>query len=180
MQSKLKILFNKLNQREKMLMAIIMWTIVIVWMSNTLGSMNDLGSNLRDVGGRLSLQQVKLEMASSIKKQLSVYKDKMGSEKTFSGNELAVTVTNLASRQGLRYSHVRKPKTEENGLLDLHTMTINFRNANIEQLIAFDSMIKEHSPYMVLQYVSISAEKPPLLSADFRIRAFEQREDASF
>ena len=173
--NKSKILFAKLNQREKILLTIVMWTVVIVWLSNTFSNMGVLKDEWSVIGEDLRVQQDKLNEAPIIKQEFDAYWEKMKPEQTFTQSELAQKIDNIARQHNLTYT-ARKAKSVEDGLLDLHTITVTIPNATIEKLIAFDSLLRDESPYMALQYVRISANlKAPYLRADFRIRSFERR-----
>ena len=178
MENKLKILFGKFNMREKALVVIIVWTVMLFWINGTIDSSGELSRIWKDTSDELGRQKSKLAEASRIKSEFDVRWAELDPNKTYSISQLDAKIDRIARELGLKFQTVT-PKTKKDGLFLLHTVTITIKNATIEKLMAFDNAIKGTSPYIALQHVKITAYRtPPLLGATFHIRSFERQENA--
>ena len=180
MEIKLKILFSKLNQREKILLAVIVWTILITMISSALESTGEISSKWSVASETIKLQEDTLNKATRIKQEFTQRWDNMKPEKTFSPTQLAGKVDTIVRLHDLTgKTNASTPRSKQEGLMNVHTILVNIKKADIQKLMDFDKTIKKETPYMALQKVNITlSTTPPLLNAEIRIRAFERREDA--
>jgi len=114
MENKIKILFNKLNLREKALLTFVVWCIVFVWISGTLDSTSELRANWRLTGDALRSQEDTLERATKIKSEFNERWQELKPDQTFTSRQLAAKVDSIARMHGVVHSF-GTPKSKVDG-----------------------------------------------------------------
>lgn len=169
--------FNKMSQREKVLLAGFLWVMVLIWLSLYFGRMSDLRSGLKEVGSTLDYQQIWIDGEDGIAERLVDALKALDPKKTYTKNRFIGKVDGIARGVGGNYN-VSNPRTTEGDVFNEHGLTVQFRDATMGNLIAFDKAMDAEIPYMAVKRVKITPNRrdPNLLGAQFDIIAIELQE----
>lgn len=167
--------FNLLSLREQVLLLGFMWVILLGWLFSLLGDFRLLRE---DAGGMRVVQdnqELYLEERLAIQEGLAEAEGTVDASKTFSANELSERMDTYSRRAGFDNFAIAPPSTEQRDRFIEHSVRVNVRRASIRQLIDFDRLIKQESPYLRTERVQVSAvpSDPSQLDATFTVTSFE-------
>lgn len=169
--------FQRLSNREKTLLVAVAWVALAFWGSLALGQTRQQLEQWRTTGATIGRQEQTLALSETIEAQLNRLHRELDPEKTFSAQELAAKVDTFAREHGLDYT-IRTPRTEADGPITLHEISVSVRRANLlDTLLPFYQAIQNEAPYIALSKLSLNATSDPIeLNAVFVINAFELSE----
>ena len=80
----------------------------------------------------------------------------------------------MARKSGIRYD-ISNPQTRPDDVFNEHTLALQFKQASLRQLIAFDEALAKETPYIGLASLKLIPEKqnPYTLSAQWNLFALE-------
>jgi hypothetical protein len=173
-------LFNTLSLRERYLVAIIVWVLILAWM---LGWMEAAQQTWQTFTLNEQVEEsLEATLAQSEEAEILLDRARQGLDgnKTFSGAQLVGRLDSLARENEVSSFDISSPSTESTQLFNFHTVRLSINRARISDLIRFDQAVKEHSPYIALNDFRLSANKrdPRFLDAVFELVSFELKEDA--
>lgn len=173
-------LYNTLSIRERYLVALIVWVVLLVWL---LGILDDF----RATWTSFSLNSQLLEsfedtIAQADEAQLLLETARQGLEgdKTFSAAQLVGRLDSIARENEVSSFDISTPSTQETQLFSRHNVRMTIKRGRVAELIRFDQAVKRHSPYIALADFQLSANKrdPRFLDAVFELVSFELKEEA--
>lgn len=173
-------LFNALSLRERYLVALIIWVLLLVWF---LGLLDTFRANWTAYSLNRQLLQsyeATLEQADQAEILLDRARQGLDGAKTFTSPQLVGRLDALARENEVNRFDISTPSTIETELFSFHTVRLSIKRARISELIRFDQAVKTHSPYIALADFQVSANSrdPRFLDADFELVSFELKEDA--
>lgn len=173
-------LFFSLSVRERLLLTVFVWALIMVWL---LGLLDSFGNTLRDFrynGQALERFEETLEQSEMVELLLEEARAGLDSSRTYSASQLVGRLDSLAREADLGSFDLNIPSTQETDLFSFHNVRLNINNTRIEELIAFDQRIKEDAPYISLARFELVASRrdPRYLDAVFELTSFELKEDA--
>lgn len=173
-------LFFSLSLRERILITAFIWVLVLAWLLGLLDSYGETSREFRNNKQTLSSFEQILEQSDMVEQMLREAREGLDSSRTFSGSQLVGHLDQLAREAGISSFDTNIPTTQETDLFSFHTVRLNIRNIQIEDLIAFDRQIKEDAPYIALTRFELVANRrdPRYLDAIFELASFELKEDA--
>lgn len=172
--------FFSLSLRERLLLTAFIWVLVLAWL---LGLMDSYGETTREFRSNKqtinNFEQI-LEQSEIVELMLKEAREGLDSSRTFSGSQLVGHLDRLARDADLSSFDLNVPSTQETELFSFHTVRLNIKNTQIQDLIAFDRQIKEEAPYIALTRFELVANRrdPRYLDAIFELASFELKEDA--
>lgn len=169
--------FNKISQREKILLTMVLWIGVIIWATLIIARMADLKADFNKIKGTLAYQAIWLGNQQVIKSRLAEALVKLDPTKTYSKNQFIAKVDSLAQKSKANYS-INNPTTKAGDIFNEHALMVQFKDATINQFINFDNDISKEAPYLEVNKVSINPNPrdPNLLSIQFNIIAIELKD----
>ncbi len=173
-------LFNSLSLRERYLVSVILWVLLLVWILALLDAFQETWNTYTlNREFRASLEST-LDQADEAERLLDRAREGLDGNKTFSGAQLVGRLDSLARQNEVSSFDISTPSTQSTQLFNFHTVRLSIKRARISELIRFDQAVKEHSPYIALGDFRISANKrdPRFLDAVFELVSFELKEDA--
>ena len=171
-------LFHVLSLRERVLLTVFIWIIVLAWFGSAVNSLGTARQNLRQAGVQLDLQEEWFDTRDDIETRLESALQRLDPQKTYSGARLVGLLDNFARETGANFD-INAPVTKSGDIFNIHTVRVQFNKTGIAALIEFDQKIKGQSPYLGLERVQVDAQKsdPRLLNAQFIISSFELEEE---
>jgi len=175
-----RLAFHALSVRERVLLLLVLGSLLLIWMTLLL---EDLGSSVRTLQNQARTIEnskeaiAREEMAEEL---LAEARSGLDSGRTLSAAQLVGQLDSLARETELVRFDISSPSTQDTEIFSFHTVRLNIKRAQLEELIAFDLRIKEFAPYISLSGIQLSANKqdPRFLEATLELVSFELKDDA--
>lgn len=173
-------IFNALTLRERFLVALITWVLVLVWLLGFIEKGSNAYKSLSLNKALLESYRATLEQADDAQRLLDSARQGLDGSKTFSAAQLVGRLDSLARDNEISSFDISTPSTQETQLFSFHSVRFSIKQAQIAELIRFDQSVKAFSPYIALSDFQLSANKrdPRYLDAVFELVSFELKEDA--
>lgn len=174
MIKKIKTFYNQTSQREKVLLALFLWVVVFLWGTWFFGRMSQLMTDLKTVKASLAHQQIWLDSEASIEQRLVDSRNILDPKKTYGRNQFIGKVDAIARASGATYD-ITNPTTALGDVFNEHSLTVQFRDAPMKALLAFEAAIAKEGAYLAITELKIDPNRrdPALLNAQFNIIALE-------
>lgn len=174
--------YRRLSVRERGLMLLIVWVALLAWLFAVIDAFGpELKAFQRDAR-TLTVQERKIATAEPV---LQAYRGaiaQIDSSKTYgSPSALQGRVDDIARRESrMQKFEVRITQSESNDLFNNYHVRLSVDQASLEELIAFDEIIKAESPYLTLTAFTLRAlpRDPRKLDATFEIGSFQLKTEA--
>jgi len=172
-------LFNALSLRERALLVVFIWVILVIWFFALLDGAAARRNQLKLARLQLDQQNLLIDAADSIRARLASAREGLDTGRTFSASQLVGELDRIAREAGMVFD-ISSPSTQSNDLFSFHSVRLGIKRSRIEDLIAFDAEIKKHAPYITLAQFQITANRrdPRDLDATFELTSFELKEGA--
>jgi len=173
-------LFNAFSIRERYLVAIFIWAILLVWMLALVDSLQKTWRDFSTNGEVLERFTLLLDQADQAEVRLRNARQGLDSTKTYSAAQLSGRLDSLARENQVSSFDISTASTIESELFSFHNVRLSIKRAQIFELIRFEQAIKQYSPYIALGDFQITANKrdPRYLDAVFELVSFELKEEA--
>jgi hypothetical protein len=173
-------LFNALSLRERYLMALFAWALVILWMVSVLEGFKKTWSTFSLNNQLLESFEATIAQADEAALLLAGARKGLDGSKTFSSAQLVGRLDSLARENEVTSFDISNPSTIESQLFSFHNVRLSIKRARISELIRFDQAVKAYTPYIALGDFQVSANKrdPRYLDAAFELVSFELKEEA--
>lgn len=173
-------LFHALSLRERFLLAVFIWGLLVLWMLNLLSNSQNSLNTYRLQSQLMQSLRATIGLAGQAEEVLAVARRGLDDSKTFSASQLVGRLDSLARENAISSFDISNPSTIETELFSFHTVRLSVKRATITELIQFDTAIKRHSPYIALTDFQISSNRrdPRVLTADLELVSFELKADA--
>lgn len=171
---KLKTLYEQITIREKTLLVLFLWVVVLIWLSIYGGRISQLLEDFKATNASLAYQKVWLDSEASIEQRLADSRKILDPKMTYARNRFIGRVDGLARDTGATYD-VTNPTTSLGDVFNEHSLTVQFKDASMKALIGFDRAIHKENPYLGVKQVKIAPNRrdPALLNAQFDVIALE-------
>jgi len=170
----MRLMFNRLSNREKMLLLAFVWFILIVWLTGVLEGLLNTSREWSTVTENLRMLEAEIAQAPEVEAELAEQMAVLDPELTLGGDDLAGRVDNIARRLGVQF--ILTPLSpDRNQEFDIYKLKIQIRRAKLEDHLAFSDAILQESPYMKIENVRLSADNrdPNFITGTFVINSFE-------
>ena len=170
--------FRRLSLREKGLVMIFVWTILLMvaigggtYLKKTLAHSNQISTQAKE-------QNFWLSNADLIQKKLDLALQRIDSNKAFSRDRLVGRVDTLARTLEKFNYDLDAPRTQDNGILWVHTVRVSLSEVLLPDLIAFKEAVLKESPYLSLESMAIIPDRgdPQKLRAQCTISSLELKQ----
>lgn len=172
--NKLKTAYNRITAREKVLLALFLWVVVLFWGMWFSSRMSQLVADLKAAHAALGRQQIWLDNEASIEARLVESRNILDPKKTFGKNQFIGKIDAIARSAGVNYD-ITNPTTTLGDVFNEHSLTVQIRDASMKALLGFEAAILKEGAYLGIKEVKMSPNRrdPNLLSAQFDIIALE-------
>ncbi len=169
--------FNAMSVREALLLGVFMWIGIFIWMGAIMREISVLRTDYIETQQELKYQQDLIDQVDWADQELEKALELVDRGKTFGSSRLVGKLDSLARTANLDFD-INTPVTERGLTFNIHNVRIQFKQADIGELIEFDKKLKRESPYIGLNRVQITANKtdPRKLTAQFVVSSFELTE----
>ena len=173
-------IFNALSLRERYLVAIFVWALLLVWLLGLADSFKESWTAFSLNRQLLDSFEETLAQAGVAEALLTEARQGLDGSKTFSAAQLGGRLDSLARENEISSFDISTPSTVETQLFSFHNVRLSIKRARIGELIRFDQAVKRYSPYIALGDFQISANSrdPRFLDAVFELVSFELKEEA--
>jgi hypothetical protein len=173
-------LFHAFSLRERMLLALFCWSMLIIWL---LGLLDTAVANYRSWqqfrATRLAFEE-QLAQAPLAAGLLQQARASVDASRTFSAAQLVGQLDTIARGASLSSFDLSIPGTQESDIFSFHTVRLNVKRAQLHELIELDRRIKQHAPYITLSQFQVVSNRrdPRYLDATLELASFELKEAA--
>jgi hypothetical protein len=173
-------IFNALSLRERYLVAIIIWVVLLVWFLGLIDTFKQSWGAYALNNQLINSFEATLAQSEEAEILLRSARQGLDSNKTFSAAQLVGRLDSLARDNEVTSFDISTPSTQDTQLFSFHNVRLSVKRARISELIRLDQAIKTHSPYIALANFQLSANRrdPRFLDADFELVSFELKEEA--
>ena len=169
-------MFLRMSVREKLLALLFVLVMLFLWTNNLMQRGSQWKSDFASAGGRLERQQLWLDVEERTAIELEAALERVEPNKTFSASQLAGRIDDIVRQAGLATkADINPVKTREGEIFDDHNIRVRLRRIDIGQVIDFNSRIRDESPYINIEKVTLTPvkNKEAEIDARFEINSFE-------
>ncbi|MEO0510990.1 MAG: hypothetical protein AAF065_14160 [Verrucomicrobiota bacterium] len=177
--AKFKSLYKRTSLREKMLAFSFILVILLIWANHWLGRISDWNGQRESSSIELLTQQEWLERSEEYSSGLKRALERVDPSKTYAAAQLSGRIDSLLRNAGLSAKADIDPvRTREGEIFNDHNLRVRLSRISIAQLIDFNTLLKEDTPYINIQSVRIAANrrKPEELDVRYEINSFDLKE----
>jgi len=134
-------LFNALSLRERYLMALFAWALVILWLISLMDGFKQTWSTF-SLNDQL-LESFESTIAQSDEAEILLASARQGLDgsKTFSSAQLVGRLDSLARKNEVTSFDISTPSTIESQLFSFHNVRLSIKRARISELIRFEQAV---------------------------------------
>ncbi len=169
--------FNRLSLREKLMLTALLWAGIFVWLGSVRRHQQEYKSASSALKHQTAEQSGWFTQGPLIDAQIKKITDRMQAQPFFDGSELAGKVDGFVRELGMS-ADISAPRSQQGDIFNVHSLTLRVARANLPELMALDEKLRGHSPYLVLERVTLRPDnKDPLyLSAQLTIQSLELKQ----
>ncbi len=176
----LRKIFHAFSLRERFLLALIIWALLLAWLLALLESFQESLRTWNLNSELITSFEATLGQAEEADLLLQRAREGLDGNKTFSASQLVGKLDSLARENEVDNFDISSPSTVETELFSFHTVRLSIKRSQMPDLIRFDQAVKKFTPYIALSEFRLSANRrdPRFLDADFELVSFELKEDS--
>lgn len=177
--SQAKVLYKRMSLREKLLTFVFIIVINFLWAGSWLDRLSVWNDQRKFAASELEFQQMTLERGPEFSEGLKRALERVDPLKTFAAAKLSEQIDSLVRTAGLSgQADINSVRTREGEIFNDHNLRVSFKRITIEQLIKFNALLKQDSPYINIQNVRIAANRrnPEQLDVRFEINSFDLKD----
>jgi len=178
---RVKSLYKRTSLREKLLTLVFILVVLFLWANNWLGRLSEWNDQRQFTANELEFQRQTLargpEFAEGLKRALA----RVDPSKTYAASQLSGRIDSLLRSAGLSgRADIDSVRTREGEIFNDHNIRVRLDRISIDQLINFNALLKEDTPYINIQSVRIAANRrnPEELDVRFEINSFDLKEQS--
>ncbi|PXA04520.1 hypothetical protein DDZ13_04915 [Coraliomargarita sinensis] len=178
-KKRLKTLYKRTSLREKLLTLAFILVVLFLWGNNWLSRLSEWNDNRKFTASELEFQQKTLERGPEFDEGLKRALARVDPSKTYAATQLSGRIDSLLRNAGLSgQADIDSVRTREGEIFNDHNLRVQLDRISIDQLINFNALLKEDTPYINIQSVRISANRrsPEELDVRFEINSFDLKE----
>lgn len=171
--------FHALSVRERFLLALFLWSLLLVWALALVENLRESSQTLSLNKDLLQSLRATIDQAPTAETLLEQARAGLDGSKTFTAAQLVGQLDSIARQNEVSSFDISTPSTVETDLFSFHTVRLSIKRSQLADLIRFDQAVKEFTPYIALSEFRITANKrdPRFLDAVFELVSFELKED---
>lgn len=170
--------FKRMSVREKLLSLLFVLVLLFLWTSNLFERTSQWRTQLKATQSELKYQATVIARDDEFSLGLSEALDRLDQSKTYSAAQLSGRIDSLLRKSGLsQKADIDPVRTLEGEILTDHNLRVRLSRITIQQIIDFNELIRQESPYINLQKLQLSANRrnPVEIDARFELNSFELR-----
>jgi hypothetical protein len=178
---KLKALYKRTSLREKLLTLAFILVILFLWGNNWAKRLSQWNDSRIFTANELTLQKQMLARGPEFTKGLERALERVDPSKTYAANQLSGRIESLLVQAGISgKADFASVRTREGEIFNDHNIRVGLDRISIDQLIKFNALLKEDTPYINIQSVRIAANRrnPEELDVRYEINSFDLKEQS--
>lgn len=168
--------FLRMSVREKLLALLFILVMLFLWTNSLVQRGSQWKTDFTSAGSLLDRQQLWLDIETRTAAELEAALERVEPSKTFSASQLAGRIDDIVRQVGLATkAEINPVKTREGEIFDDHNIRVRLRRIDIGQVIDFNSRIRDESPYINIEKITLTPvrNKETEIDARFEINSFE-------
>ena len=178
---RIRAIYRRTSLREKLLTLAFILVVLFLWGNNWLGRLSEWNGDRKFTANELEFQRQTLERGPEFTEGLKRALARVDPSKTYAAAQLAGRIDSLLRSAGLSgRADIDSVRTREGEIFNDHNLRVRLDRISIDQLINFNALLKEDTPYINIQSVRIAANrrKPEELDVRFEINSFDLKEES--
>lgn len=178
---RMKALYRRTTLREKLLTLAFILVILLLWANNWFGRLSEWNDLRQFAASEIEFQQQTLARGPEFTAGLERALARVDPSKTFAASQLSERIDRQLRSAGLSgRADIDSVRTREGEIFNDHNLRVRLNRISIDQLIKFNTLLKEDTPYINIQSVRIAANRrnPEELDVRFEINSFDLKEDS--
>ncbi|CAA6678320.1 MULTISPECIES: hypothetical protein [unclassified Lentimonas] len=174
--NKAKRLFLRMSVREKLLTLLFILVMLFIWTGSLLSRASALNDHRQLAQADLEIQQHWLDRSDEYSVGLANALERVDPQKTYAGSQLSGRIFSILRKVALSdQADIDPVQTREGEIFNDHNVRIRLSRISIAQLIQFNKLLSQETPYINLQSVRVTKnrKKPEELDARFQINSFD-------
>jgi|TARA_B110000093_G_scaffold164171_1_gene187640 hypothetical protein len=174
-----KRLLLRMTVREKTLTLSFILVILFIWTGNLLNRSSAWNDNRKQAQADLQNQQQWLDRSEQFTVGLANALERVDPKKTYAGSQLSGRIDSILRQVALSGSaDIDSVQTRESEIFNDHDMRMRLSRISIAQLILFNNLLSQETPYINLQSVRVTKNRrnPEELDVRFKINSFDLNE----
>lgn len=179
--TRIKTLYKQMSLREKLLTLAFILVIHFLWANHWLGRMSEWNDLRKFSASELAFQKEILERGPEFTEGLKRALERVDPSKTYAAAKLSGHIDSLLRNAGLSgKADIDSVRTRDGEIFNDHNLRVSLKRITIDQLIKFNALLKEDTPYINIQNVRIAANRrnPEELDVRFEINSFDLKEQS--
>ncbi|MFT5622382.1 MAG: hypothetical protein ACI9FZ_000302 [Bacteroidia bacterium] len=174
-----KRLLLRMTVREKTLTLAFILVILFIWTGNLFNRSSAWNDNRKQAQADLQSQQQWLDRSEQFTVGLANALERVDPKKTYAGSQLSGRIDSILRQVALSGSaDIDSVQTRESEIFNDHDMRMRLSRISIAQLILFNNLLSQETPYINLQSVRVTKNRrnPEELDVRFKINSFDLNE----
>ncbi len=174
-----KRLYRRSSVREKLLLLAFVVVALLIWGNSLLGRFSDWNTQREQADIDLEDQQAWLERSDEYAAGLERALQIVDPAKTYASTRLAGRIDALVRQAGLLpNADIAPVRTREGEIFNDHNVRVRLSRISIADLIEFNSLLEQYSPYINLESIRIrkNRNRPEELDVRYEINSFELKD----
>ena len=176
---KFKRFYRHTTVREKLLLFAFVVVAFAIWANALADRFAAWNTERKQTATQLETQQQWLDRADEFARGLERALQRVDPARTYSSTQLAGEIDALVRRAGLLpKADIAPVRTRKGEIFNDHNVRVRLNRISIAQLIEFNRLLKQNTPYINLQSIRISKDsrRPADLDVRFEINSFELKD----
>jgi hypothetical protein len=178
---RIKSFYKRTTLREKLLTLAFILVVLFLWANSWLRDLSAWNDERAFMANELEFQRQTLERGPEFTKGLQRALERVDPSKTYAAAQLSGRVESLLAQAGLSgQADFASVRTREGEIFNDHNLLLRLDRISIDQLIRFNALLKQDTPYINVQSARISANRrnPEELDARFEINSFDLKAES--
>lgn len=176
---RIKAIYKRTSLREKLLTLVFILVVLFLWANDWANRLSEWNDQRQFTDNELEFQRQTLERGPEIDEGLKRALARVDPSKTYAAAQLSGRIdSRLRSADLSGRADIDSVRTREGEIFNDHNLRVQLNRISIAQLIHFNALLKEDTPYINIQSVRIRANRrnPEQLDVRFEINSFDLKE----
>lgn len=165
---------SNITKRERIMLVALVIVGLMIWANFFMKRWERTNSGLQEARKETDTQRLWLRSLPQFESKRNAVLSQLDKTKTFNASQLVGWFDNVARTLKLRHT-LSAPTVTADNIFTRNSLNVNMRNVTLEQLLSVEEQIRELSPYLSLDEMSIVANPADqrLLNVRLTLSSFE-------
>ena len=170
MLAKITALLEKKTPRERLLVFLLLWAVVLFWFFTTAKKQGEISSEVSALETKKGTAEFAVSQRDVVENNLRRARESFDESKM--KKDLRVEVESMLRTMNLTYSMAELPESSS-GKMITRAVAVTLRGVSLQNLIDFEARLMEAAPYISAGSVEFSSDGKGGMSAKYEIMSFE-------